>query len=490
MRTRPVPASPLYPKIRFAFTDHPITVWAGAILLRLYVELIGLRTALVPLLTPFAKHSNNQISAVDVLLAWWYGLALGAERFEHLTRYRRDPLLPRLLGLPRFPSPDTVRRFFGRFTYQHTTAVSEALMRLSLSAMRPILLGHTLDLDSTVFCRYGRQGGSLKGHNPIKHGRPSHHPLVAWLSECRRVLWATLRAGHAGTANGAREFLAQALTMLPPGHQIGLLRADSGFFVTTFLTALEARELPYIIVARLTPLVRKLVIHRIPETDWRPVARGIAVADLMATVPAWHGQMRRFVCLRQALTERPDASGRRLIECPGYTYRIFVTSVPYAAEVVTRMYAGRADSENRIKELKEDLSLDTFCLQSFDATDAAFRTGCVLYNLLMGFRETVLPSCWFERRLRAVRDLVFLVGADLIPEARRLRVRFAVPQEERAEFLQRLRTISEGLPIAAQLEWDLSEVEGENPASTDSVRAIRPESQRSRASPELIATVW
>lgn len=237
--------------------------------------------------------------------------------------------------------------------------------------------------------------------------------MVAWLSERRRLLWATLRAGHAGTANGAREFLAQALTMLPPGHQIGLVRADSGFFVTAFLAGLDARELPYIIVARLTPLVRKLVIHHIPEADWRSVARGVAVADRMVSLPAWHGHVRRFVCLRQTLTERPDASGRRLIECPGSTYRVLITSVPFAAELVTRMYAGRADSENRIKELKEDLSLDTFCLQSFDATDAAFRTGCVLYNVLMGFRETVLPVCWFERRLRAIRDLVFLVGADL-----------------------------------------------------------------------------
>lgn len=457
MRPRHLAASSLYPKIRFAFTDHPITVWAGAILLRLYFEWIGLRAALAPVLTPFTKTSNNQIAAVDVLLAWWYGLALGAERFEHFTRYRRDPLLPRLLGVPRFPSPDTLRRFFHSFTYRRTTEVSEVLMRLSLHAMRPILLGHTLDLDSTVFCRYGDQAGSLKGHNPVKRGRPSHHPLVAWLSERRRLLWATLRAGHAGTANGAREFLAQALTMLPAGHRIGLVRADAGFFVTTFLRCLEARDLPYIIVARLTSPVRKLVVQRIPEVEWRAVAPGIAVADGMASLPVWQGQCRRFVCLRQTLTERPEASGRRLIECPGYTYRVFVTSVPYAAELVTRMYAGRADSENRIKELKEDLSLDTFCLQSFDATDAAFRTGCVLYNLLMGFRETVLPSCWFERRLRAVRDRVFLVGADLVPDARRLRVRFAVPTEERTEFLQRLRTLSMGLPIAAQLDWELSE---------------------------------
>ncbi|MDF0677238.1 MAG: hypothetical protein P0120_23320 [Nitrospira sp.] len=148
---------------------------------------------------------------------------------------------------------------------------------------------------------------------------------------------------------------------------------------------------------------------------------------------------------------------------------------------------GPGRQRNRIKELKDDLSLDTFCLQSFDAPDAAFRTGCVLYNLLMGFRETVLPACWFERRLRAVRDLVFLVGADLIADARRLRVRFAVPREERAEFLQRLRTLSAGLPIAAQLDWDLSE-----DADTDStlsrvpdttVSTIRPLHQRPGASP-------
>ena len=374
MRVRPAPISPLYPKIRFAFTDHPLTVWAGAILLRLYFEVIGLRTSLAPLLVPFAKTSNNQIPTVDVLLAWWYGRALGAERFAHMTRYRRDSLLPRLLGLPRFPSPDTLRRFFCGFTYRRTTEVSEALMRFSLRAMRPILLGHTLDLDSTVFCRYGEQDGRLKGHNPIKRGRPSHHPLVAWLSERRRLLWAPLRA--------------------------------------------------------------------------------------------WHGQPRRFVCLRQTLTDCPDASGRRLIECPGYTYRVFVTSVPFAAELVTRMYVGRADSENRIKELKEDLSLDTFCLQSFEATDAAFRTGCVLYNLLMGFRETVLPSGWFERRLR---------------------VRFAVPPAEWTELLQRLRTLSEGLPIAAQLDWDLSAAKNEAHAfaraPNPSMPTIQPSHQTAGASP-------
>ncbi len=116
--------------------------------------------------------------------------------------------------------------------------------------------------------------GSLRGHNPIKHGRLSHHPLVAWFSERRRLLWATLRAGHAGTANGAQEFLVPAFTLLPAGYRIGLVRADAGVVVTAFRRVLETRDLPYLIVARLTPLVRKRVIHRISEADWRPVMRG------------------------------------------------------------------------------------------------------------------------------------------------------------------------------------------------------------------------
>jgi hypothetical protein len=62
-------ASPLYPNIRLAFTDHPITVWAGAILLRLYFELIGLRAVLQTTLAPLAKRSNHQIPVSDVLLA-------------------------------------------------------------------------------------------------------------------------------------------------------------------------------------------------------------------------------------------------------------------------------------------------------------------------------------------------------------------------------------------------------------------------------------
>ena len=98
--------------------------------------------------------------------------------------------------------------------------------------------GYTLDLDSTVFERYGNQEGSLKGHNPRKHGRPSHHPLLAVLGEAHFLLHGWLRSGNCGTARGAEEFLKEALALWGQRQKIRLLRADSGFFEDKLLSLL------------------------------------------------------------------------------------------------------------------------------------------------------------------------------------------------------------------------------------------------------------
>src|SRR5258705_5167061 len=277
--------SPLYRKILFGFTDHPITVWAGVILLRVYFEWIKLREELDETLVEFRKRSNNQIASVEVMLSWFYGLALGAERFEHFTRYRRNRLLGELLGIKRFCSPDTLRRLFLRFHYREVTEASERLMRFSLARMRPILIGHTVDLDSPVLCRYGEQEGSLKGYNPNKPGRRSHHPLVAFLAEGRRLLWASMRSGNSASANGCVEFIKQAITVLPQRHRIGLLPADAGFFEKRFLEYLESQGWTYIIVARLAVAGRKRENFRIRTTGLPGGGSRLAVAWLRIQWP-------------------------------------------------------------------------------------------------------------------------------------------------------------------------------------------------------------
>ncbi len=117
--------------------------------------------------------------------------------------------------------------------------------------------GFSLDLDSTVFQRSGNQEGAKRVYNPSRPGRNRHHPLLAFLTEAPLVLHAWLRSGNTRSARGAVAFLTEALTLMPAHWKLRTVRADSGFFENTLLTFLEARGLPYIVVARLTQTVKR-----------------------------------------------------------------------------------------------------------------------------------------------------------------------------------------------------------------------------------------
>src|SRR6266566_3368473 len=179
----------------------------------------------------------------------------GARRFAHASLLRGDRALHALLGMDRFPTDDTIRNLFRQFGMGQVQRLFEPLAEWQMQRLPRRPEGYTLDLDSTVFERYGKQEGSLKGHNPRKHGRPSHHPLLAVLSEAHFLLHGWLRSGNCGTSRGVEEFLKEALALWGQREKIRLLRADSGFFDDKLLSFLEQRLLPYIVVARLTRLL-------------------------------------------------------------------------------------------------------------------------------------------------------------------------------------------------------------------------------------------
>ena len=74
----------------------------------------------------------------------------------------------------------------------------------------------------------GNQQGAEVGYNPRYHGRKSHHPLLAFLTESNLIVNFWLRPGNSHTANNIEGFLEQTKSHLGD-RRIGLLRADSGF---------------------------------------------------------------------------------------------------------------------------------------------------------------------------------------------------------------------------------------------------------------------
>lgn len=394
-------------------TQRAVTPFGGLAVFLSFLHRIGYVEA-VRKHMPIRWLSPNQIDPTDTFTAFLLSVLIGARRFAHASLVRGDQLLHALAGITRFPTDDTIRNLFRKFSMGHVQRLFAPLAEWQMERLPPREAGYTLDLDSTVFERYGHQEGSLKGHNPRKHGRPSHHPLLAVLGEAHFLLHGWLRSGNCGTSRGGEEFLQEALALWGQRQTIRLVRADSGFFDDQLLSFLEQRRLPYIIVARLTKWVKRAA-QRVD--NWIALDENFAVGEFRLKLHGWTVE-RRFAVIRERVRESRDSVGRKLIDVPGYTFRIFVTSAAGAPEEIWRDYNRRADMENRIAELKHDLGADGFCLKEFFATEAAFRSVLLLFNLLAEFQRAAgLPG---YREPATIRTQVLTCGAILGRAGRRL----------------------------------------------------------------------
>ena len=121
---------------------------------------------------------------------------------------------------------------------------------------------------------------------------------------------------------------------------------------------------------------------------------------------------RRFVVLREQVREGRERRPS-LIDVPGYTFRVFVTSCAEPPQEIWRGYnrrAGHGESDCRRVEARPG-RLDGFCLKQFFATDAAFRAVLLLFNLLSEFQRAAgLPG---YREPATIRAQVLTCGAIL-----------------------------------------------------------------------------
>jgi hypothetical protein len=391
-------------KVELRETQRAVTPFGGLVVFFEFLRRIGYAEAVRQHL-PFSLRSPNAIDPVETFTAFLLSVVAGGRRFAHTSLLRADVALQALLGISRFPIDDTVRNLFRRFGQGQCQRFFSGLWTWQFERLPECPAGYSLDLDSTVFERYGHQQGALRGPNPRKHGRPSHHPLVAALAEAHFVLHGWLRSGNCGSSRGVVEFLQEALALLPEKHALRVVRADAGFFDQQLLGFLEQRGLSYIVVARLTLWLKREAAR---VTAWRALDPYYAVGEFSLQLFGWD-RRRRFVVIREQLRTEHASLGRKLLDVPGYTFRIFVTNLSLPGEEIWRDYNRRADMENRIAELKYDLAADDFCLQQFFATEAAFRSILLLFNLLGEFQRAC--GCTSYRQPATLRTLVFLCGA-------------------------------------------------------------------------------
>lgn len=123
---------------------------------------------------------------------------------------------------------------------------------------------------------------------------------------------------------------------------------------------------------------------------------------------------------------------------------MIVTSLDLPAQEIWRTYRGRADCENRIKELKYDFAADSFCLKDFFATEACLNTVMLAYNLMSLFRQAALKASTTEatashgkdiqHTLQTLRFKLFAKAGYITTEGRKNILKLAVGMRHRESF--------------------------------------------------------
>lgn len=164
---------------------------------------------------------------------------------------------------------------------------------------------------------------------------------------------------------------------------------------------------------------------------------GLELTELRYQAAGWATE-RRLIVVRQSV-KRKTVPGKTLSlfaddpDIQGWRYGAFVTTLDLPMVEVWRTYRGRADCENRIKELKADFGLDAFNMRDFWATEAALGFAMLAYNLMSLFRQAVLRTR-VQHTLSTLHGLVLAIGGSWHHDASQNKLMLSVPRRKRAWF--------------------------------------------------------
>ena len=370
--------------ITIGLTEQKLSAHAGQTTFWGFLHLRKFRAVLDAVL-PHVRTSPNALKVTEIALGFIAGILAGADKLTRIAHLRGDPLLPEVMEIKRMPSQSTLSRFLSGFTGAASNLrCFRVLWHEGMRRLPSRRGGYTLDLDSTSLLHEdGKQEGVKVGYTR-KGLKPCLKPLLAALEEAKLVAQFWLRSGNAPCASNVIAFTQELLSNLPNHIWLRLVRADSGFCEDRWLSLLEEKCLPYIVVAVLNHKIASLLCK---ETLWKQSAvPGTEVTEVVYRGARW-SRDRRIILIRHRLADKTRTGGKMLIECPGYAYQALVTSLPMNVPPIEvwRDYNGRAGIENIIKELVHGFGLPKLCCKSFWATEAALSLAVLTYNLSVLF---------------------------------------------------------------------------------------------------------
>jgi len=435
----------------YDFDGKNLTAYGGLLPVATMLERLGFQQLVEETLT--VKRVTKAMSMYQFVLAMVLAAYVGFSRLYHLRFVAREPMLTGILKVWRLPPQCTFWRFLASLHLgiaRQLLSVQRHMRERVWQAAHVGLRAVTLDTDTTVHTLFGQQMGGRKGYNPKHKGKKSYQPILTFLAETREYLSGELHNGDRPTGPEIARHLKMVLEALPAGVEKIFARADSGFYCWDAVSAYQGRGVQFILSARKTTRL----VEELQAAVWKPAPRtdSDGQCEFYYQPEGW-GTACRFIALRYKKKPKPAAADEpeqyQLFDTPAYTYRVFVTNMKDAVDLLVWFYDQRAGAENLIKEANNDAGLAAYPSGRWLMNCNHFQLVMLAYNLncwLMLFnREEEAKVATLQHTTLATARLRFLfLAAKIWRHAGRVGVSYSDHYAEQGIFgrlMDRLRNI-------------------------------------------------
>ena len=398
----------------------------GAILLKPIDDELSLTERLASCLRDRRQPGKVLHSSVDLLRQRVFGIAAGYPDCNDADALADDPVQKLLLDRDPIDgqslgSQPTLSRFENAPSSQELFLLADELADVVIERQHDRRGGKarriTIDMDPTDDPTHGAQQLSFfNGH----YGGFCYLPMVGTLQfndELEKHLFTVvLRPGNAHCSRGAIGILKRVIAKVRvafPKTQIRV-RLDGGFSSPAILDYLDQEHVEYLVgfagnpalEARVEPLMRAVRVLSAVSGKTETL-----FSDLQYQTKTW-AKPRRLIVKAEVVRfpHRPVRDNDRYV----------VTNLTFKPERVYKIYRGRGDMENRIKELHHDLEVDRTSCTDFKANQFRVLLTAAAYVLMQELRSHAAGTEFATAQVGTLRLRFFKFGAWVERSLRRI----------------------------------------------------------------------
>jgi len=414
------------------FDGGTISSDGGALLLRQTDQCLNLLPRLAECFLDGRHQEQVKHSILEMLSQRIYGLALGYEDINDHEQLRADPVFGILAGREELEEPLAGKSTLNRMElgtgvkdrYKKITfwkeAMDELLVKVFLESYEKAPDEIILDVDTTDLPLHGKQEGRFF------HGYYDSYcylPLYIFCGE--HVLCARLREANHDASYGSLQEIRRIVTQIRaawPEVKI-ILRGDSGFCRNELMSWCEKQRVEFVFGLARNQRLRKIIgaqMHQATQ-QWNQTGQP---ARIFTEFPYKTKKTKKggWDRERRVAAKAEHIDGK---ENP----RFVVTSLtkePWEAQALyEKLYCGRGDMENRIKE-QFSLFADRVSAETMRANQMRLYLSTMAYALVSGLRRLGLKATELaQAQVSTIRTKLLKIGAQIRVTARKVWVSMA-----------------------------------------------------------------